>query len=231
MSDDACETFRGGGYDESTSTTRQFSDPDSNLAEASPYPALSWLTEDVKLNDNVTLDDFPIGIARDDWGAQGYHPQAAFGLGKNSTILNALYSAGMIASRSWAMFWGRTGAYENTQQDGSFVFGGYDRAKTTGNNYTSQLNYANSGCPTGMLVTISDLVLNFANGTTYSLFNSIQSSAMSACIVPDYPVLMTMPRDPWFKKFETATGHSIDSRSFGIYYYGMIYENSSYAYD
>ncbi|KAL4773751.1 acid protease [Aspergillus nidulans var. acristatus] len=229
MSEAACETFRGGAYDESTSTTGSTA-LDSHLAETSPYPAFSWVTDDLILNDNTTLTEFPFGIARDDWGAQGYHPQAAIGLGRNSTILNTLYSAGRIASRSWAMWWGRTGASMTTQQDGSFVFGGYDRAKTTGANYTDKLNYANSKCPTGMLVTISDMVLNFANGTSASLFNDIQSSAMSACIVPDYPVLMTIPREPWFEVFETLTGQTISDRSFGIYYYGMLYENTSDAY-
>jgi hypothetical protein len=81
-----------------------------------------------------------------------------------------------------------------------------------------------------MLVTISDMVLNFAKGTSASLFNDIQSSAMSACIVPDYPVLMTIPREPWFEVFETLTGQTISDRSFGIYYYGMLYENTSDAY-
>jgi hypothetical protein len=66
---------------------------DSHLAETSPYPAFSWVTDDLILNDNTTLTEFPFGIARDDWGAQGYHPQAAIGLGRNSTILNTLYSA------------------------------------------------------------------------------------------------------------------------------------------
>lgn len=229
MSETACKTFRGGAYDESTSTTRDRA-LDSHMAEASPYPAFAWVTDDLTLNDNTTLTKFPFGIARDDWGAQGYQPQAAFGLGRNSTILNTLYSAGLIASRSWAMWWGRAGATKTTQQDGSFVFGGYDRAKTTGANYTDKLNYANPKCPTGMLVTISDLVLNFANGTNTSLFKGVQSSAMSACIVPDYPVLMTIPREPWFEMFEMSTGHFIKDRSFGLYYYGMLYEDKSDAY-
>ena len=156
----------------------------------------------------------------------------AFGLGRNSTILNSLYTAGHIASRSWAMFWGRTGGTADTQQDGNFVFGGFDKSKASGNNYTSDLNYSNKNCGSGMLVTITDLELNFPNGTTASLFDGMQSSAILACIVPDYPVLMTLPRDPYFERFESLTNESFTDRGFGVYYYGMLYPNSAsmYAY-
>jgi hypothetical protein len=128
------------------------------------------------------------------------------------------------------MFWGRTGGTLDKQQDGTFVFGGFDQSKTSGENYTSDLNYSNSDCPTGMIVTISDLALNFANGTSASLFDGMRSSAISACIVPDYPVLMTLPREPYFERFEQFTGHTLSQRSFGIYYYGMLYPDSSALY-
>ncbi|RJE19215.1 hypothetical protein PHISCL_08440 [Aspergillus sclerotialis] len=230
MSEAACRTFRGGAYDESASQTHQDTPTKPYLTEASPYPFFSWGTDKLTLNSNTTLEDYLIGVPRDDWGEQGYHPQAAFGLGRNSTILNALYSAGHIASRSWAMFWGRTGATADAQQPGSFVFGGFDRAKTSGENYTDVLNYSNEDCPTGMLVTVTDLVLDFTNGTKASLFDGLRSSAMAACIVPDYPVLMTLPREPYFNKFQRLTNQFITSRSFGINYYGMVYDDPSEIY-
>jgi hypothetical protein len=91
------------------------------------------------------------------------------------------------------MFWGRTGATADTQLDGNLVLGGYDRAKVVaGTNYTQRLSYARPACATAMLVTISDIVLHFANGTDASLFGGVQSSAITACIVPSYPVLMTI---------------------------------------
>ncbi|KAE8141234.1 aspartic peptidase domain-containing protein [Aspergillus pseudotamarii] len=222
-SEAGCRTFRGGAYDSSSSTT--YKDAPSNHIEASPYPDFTWGKDDLIFNSNTTLLDFPIGIARSDWGAQGYHPQVAFGLGRNSTILNSLYTAGHIASRSWAMFWGRTGGTADTQQDGNFVFGGFDKSKASGDNYTSDLNYSNKNCASGMLVTITDLELNFPNGTTASLFDGMQSSAILACIVPDYPVLMTLPRDPYFERFESLTNESFSYRGFGVYYYGMLYPN------
>lgn len=149
----------------------------------------------------------------------------ALGLGLKSSVLNTLYTTGKIASRSWSMFWGRTGGTEDTQLDGNFLLGGYDRAKTTGQNYTRALTPADSSCTTKMLVTITDIQINFPNGTDASLFGSSQSAAMTACIVPEYPVLMTLPSDPYFDNFEILTNASIIDRSFGLYYYGLTYDD------
>ena len=76
----------------------------------------------------------------------------SLGSGSNSTILNALKASGQIASRSWSLFWGRTGATTNTQLKGSFVFVGYDRAKVSGANYTRSFSSSKSSCSTSMLV-------------------------------------------------------------------------------
>ncbi|KAF9888039.1 hypothetical protein FE257_009303 [Aspergillus nanangensis] len=224
----ACRTFRGGAYDEDSSKTYEAASSRSYQADTSPYPSLFWMTESLKLNSNTTLSHFPMGIPSEDWGAEGYHPQATFGLGRNSSILNALYTAGHIASHSWSMFWGRTG--EDEHAEGSFIFGGFDRARTSEKKHTDELNYSNDACPSGMLVTISDMVLNHVNGTDASLFNGLRSAAISACIVPDYPILMTIPRDPYFDRFEKWNNVYLPKRSFGVYYYGMIYMGSSPAY-
>ena len=143
--------------------------------DAGTYPKMDYITDNVTLNANTTLKDFPLGIAQNDWGAQGYFPQVALGLGPNSTVLNALKSSGRIASRSWGMFWGRTGGTSTTKLDGNFVFGGYDRAKVQGKNYTKALNEQKSSCSTQLTVTITDMVLNFPNGTDASLFKGIGS--------------------------------------------------------
>ena len=45
-----------------------------------------------------------------------------------------------------------------------------------------------------MLVTLSDMQLNFPNGTTETLLGS---GFLSACIVPDFPDLMTIPLVNW----------------------------------
>ncbi|KAH1669990.1 hypothetical protein KXV79_001448 [Aspergillus fumigatus] len=220
-----CMTFRGGLFDKSKSTSVRATSTDSYPTDSSPYPSLEIFSDTLTLTPSINVTRFSIGMPKSGWGEQGYHPQAAIGLGRNSTLLNALVSTGKIASRSWAMFWGRQGATADAQMDGNFVFGGYDRAKASGDNFTQGLVYSNPACGTGMLVTITDISLDWNNGTTRSLYDGSQSAAMSACIVPDYPVLMTIPYDPYFKRFSDITGDSILSygRSFGINYYGMLY--------
>ncbi|KAB8291748.1 hypothetical protein EYC80_006543 [Monilinia laxa] len=221
----ACTTFRGGSYDEFASKSRGLPATNTYPSDGSPYPQLNMVSENITLSSNVSILEFPIGIAKADWGEQGYYPQMAIGLGTNSTILNTLYSSGQIASRTWSMFWGRTGATAATQLDGGFVFGGYDRAKVTGTNYTRSLTYSRTACFSGMLVTITDMVLNFPNGTDASMFAGIESDAIQACIEPSYPVLLTVPTDPYFINFEVLTDQGLSGRSFGTYYYGMLYGN------
>jgi hypothetical protein len=221
----ACTTFHGGAYNEAGSTSQGTPATNQFPVDGQSYPPMSMITDNITLNSNFTMGNFPMGIAQEDWGEQGYHPQMAIGLGSNSTILNALKAAGKIASRSWSMFYGRIGGTSSTQLDGNFVFGGYDRAKVTGQNYTSYLtNSQTTTCTTRMIVSITDLVLNFPNGTNYSLMGGIAANAISACLVPDYPVLMTLPLDPYFYDFQSATSEDISDRSFGLYYYGMLYE-------
>ncbi|GIJ82106.1 hypothetical protein Asppvi_000609 [Aspergillus pseudoviridinutans] len=228
-----CMTFRGGLFDKSKSTSVGATSTDSYPTDSSPYPYLEIFSDTLTLTpSSINVTKFPLGMPKADWGEEGYHPQAAIGLGRNSTLLNALVSTGKIASRSWAMFWGRQGATADAQMDGNFVFGGYDRAKASGTNFTQGLVYSNPACSTGMLVTITDISLNWKNGTTTSLYDGSQSAAMSACIVPDYPVLMTIPYEPYFKRFTAITNDSIISfgRSFGINYYGMLYASGKSPY-
>lgn len=128
------------------------------------------------------------------------------------------------------MFWGKTGATADTQQPGSFVFGGFDRAKASGEGHTDELYFSNSLCSTGMLVTVTDMVLDFANGTQASLFDDSQSIAMSACIEPDYPGLMTLPYDPYLQRFQDLTQHYLTSAYYSVYYTGMLYDHPQNAY-
>ncbi|PQE03454.1 Peptidase aspartic protein [Rutstroemia sp. NJR-2017a BVV2] len=97
----------------------------------------------------------------------------------------------------------------------------------SGQNYTQSLSTPRTSCPTGMLVTITDMTLNFSNGTDTSLFDGVQSNAISACIVPSYPVLMTIPFSPYFENFQTFTNQNLSLRTFGLYYYGLLYDRSA----
>ncbi|KAF1356139.1 hypothetical protein BDV97DRAFT_341126 [Delphinella strobiligena] len=62
-----------------------------------------------------------------------------------------------------------------------------------------------------MQVTIDDLELTYPNGTTASLFKGSISAALLACIVPDFPVMMTLPR-------------FTSSESDDLSYYGYIWK-------
>ncbi|KAH8909281.1 acid protease [Coniochaeta sp. PMI_546] len=225
-----CVTFRGGEYTMITSQSRKIPPSNAYPVESAPYPQMSFVSDTIKLNDNHSLTNFPMGIALSGWGEQGYHPQMAIGMGANSTMLNMLKSTGRIASRVFGIFWGRTGATSRTQLDGSMVFGGYDRAKVIGQPYTQFMIDDRSVCSTGMAVTITDLVLNFANGSNVSLFPGAKTSSIAACLVPDYPVLMTMPLDPYFNNIRIHTGASMSGRSFGIDFFSVRYDDTDTPY-
>lgn len=183
---------------------------------------MDFISDGLKLNDNVTLSNLPMGIPLQDWRQEGYHPMMAIGLGTNSSVLNALKSGKEVLSRTWSMFHGWTGASSRTQHDGTFVFGGYDRAKVSGRGYSmSMTNHDN--CGSQLMVTIGDILLNFPNGTTASLFET-NTRSFSACITPDYPVLMTIPLEPYFRKFQSLTETDIVARTGGLAYYSMLYD-------
>lgn len=193
--------------------------------EDAPFPQTTLVTDRMKLNENLTLEEFPFGVALNDWGAEGYHPMALLGLGTNSSFLNTLQESGKIASRTWSFFWGRSTGPPTSQTDGSLVIGGYDRAKiSSAGRHVERLQDSTSPCSTQMIVTITDMVLNFPNGTDSSIFPKSLSTALTACIVPDYPVLMTLPSDPFMDNFfqltDAAQNHE---RSFGINYYSFQY--------
>lgn len=226
LAQEGCITFRGGQYNSFMSTSRTSPSLDAYPADAAPYPQMSFVADTLTLNSNTTLSNFPMGIALNNWGEQGYHPQVAIGMGTNSTFLTYLRSSKTIGSRTFGMFWGRQVVNVNTQLDGSIVFGGYDRAKVTGRPLKQPLTTNRSVCPTGMLVTIVDLILNFPNGTNASLFSPSKSTSISACIVPDYPVLMTLPLDPYFQNFRNRRKATIPSRSLGLNFFAMRYADN-----
>lgn len=226
----SCTTVRGGAYDAFASTTRKQADGTTYPIDSAPYPQMSYVSDSLKLNDNVSLDSFPVGIALNDWGAQGYHPTVAFGLGANSTILNTLKQTSKIFSRSWSLFWGRNGGTSSSQLDGSIVFGGYDRAKVSGPKYVQALSKS-AGCATRLVVTVSDMILNFPNGTNVSIFPQSRSTALAACIIPDYPTLLTLPFKPYVENFQALTGMNNDlERSLGLNYYSIRYTRGNVPY-
>ncbi|KAK8088144.1 hypothetical protein PG997_003105, partial [Apiospora hydei] len=225
----SCTTKRGGAYDAFASSTRKQVDPATYPIDSAPYPQMSYVSESLRFNDNVSLGNFPVGVALNDWGAQGYHPTVAFGLGTNSTLLKTLKRSSKILSNTWGLFWGRNGGTTSSQLNGSIVFGGYDRAKVSGQKYVQAMS-KNAGCSSRLVATISDMILNFPNGTNASIFPSSQSTALAACIVPDYPTLLTLPLDPYVNTFQRMTGMNNDlERSLGLNFFSIKYTRASSA--
>ncbi|KAK0619091.1 hypothetical protein B0T14DRAFT_584387 [Immersiella caudata] len=136
------------------------------------------------------LTTLPIGIPSLRWD-NGYTTLHTLCLGSNSTYLNALVQAGQIPSRVWSLFWGRmwTGV---GAVDGSLFLGGYGREKVIGHNFTQPLDYSeDTGCWTCMKVTVSNLFVNFRNGTDVSIMT--RNSAVQCCIVPHRQLLWEAP--------------------------------------
>lgn len=152
--------------------------------------------------DNTSLPAFPIGMPGSSEYQLWFDTQSNLGLCIGSTILSALKAAGNITSHSYSWWWGQNGANENAQMDGSIVLGGYDKAKTSGAGYTRDLVPPDSGCLSGMRVTVSSLLLNFPNGT---VSNWLGEDQISACLQPDFPALITMEIS-LYNKFERLTG-------------------------
>ncbi|RMY53390.1 hypothetical protein D0863_13967 [Hortaea werneckii] len=227
----ACFTLRGGLYDTKSSTATlkddvQDAGADASDTERATGPNIwynSWATDDLSFG-GVKLTDYPLGMPGFDIFTPYNSPedQAQIGLGSNSTFLTALKEAGKILSRSYSWWFGLVGAIADAQMDGLLAFGGYDTAKVTGNNYTKALAPSSMSCTSGMNVIVSDLVLNFPNGTDASIISPY--SGLSSCIRPDFPGIFTFPWDPYYNSFEALTATTNIGREQGTGGYGgMLY--------
>ncbi|KAI9777516.1 MAG: hypothetical protein M1839_008810 [Geoglossum umbratile] len=210
-----CVAYKGGTFDlGSSSTWAQAAGAEDAGASLEPGHAVNtsvWGTDKIRLNSGLDMDKFPVAISRSsEWTMN------TLGLGRNSTILNALFNAGRIGSRSWGLFWGLTGAEANFQMDGSLVFGGYDVAKVTGDNLTENFQ-TGPGC--SLVVTVRDIIMNHPNGSSTSI---IGTGPMKACVAPDVPVI-TIPLPKWLL-FAAAAPGTFVNRSYGINLWGMVYK-------
>jgi hypothetical protein len=90
-----------------------------------------------------------------------FDTQANIGLGRNSTLLNALHESERISSRTYSFWWGLDSASSANSIDGQLVLGGYDAAKVTGPNVTQKLLPSTVGCGSGMYLTVTNMLLGF----------------------------------------------------------------------
>ncbi|KAM4063719.1 peptidase aspartic [Hirsutella rhossiliensis] len=151
-----------------------------------------------------------------------YDPQNIIGLGSASSLINALRKAGHIMSSAVGFYWGLDGVNDRDQRPGALVLGGYDKAKTYGDGYTAFLTDTRD-CESGMTVPLRDIVLNFANGTNASIFpRENGGTVLRACLLPERPVIMDMPRTPYFKNLLAGIGNLEYSRSASIDWWSVI---------
>jgi hypothetical protein len=177
-------------------------------------------TDTLQLNASTSSSKFPIHVPRN----RNNIDMNSLGLGRDSTILNALFNSGTIASRSWSVFGGLTGAEKAHQMDGNLVLGGYDAAKFTGDNYTEKIA-ANPACSTSLVATVVNMEIEAA-GQSVSLLGEQLGNAVRFCIDPAYPII-TIPEEAGnvFRTYGSAVEEL--GRSFGLNLFGLVYDANS----
>ncbi|KAI2473152.1 acid protease [Annulohypoxylon bovei var. microspora] len=232
-----CQAWRGNYYQESKSST-WVKENDIAVAGGAPVELETQKeagidklistslggTDEFVLNITEGLAKFPIGIPTMNWD-NGYTMLHAMGMGKNSTILNALFKAKRIGSRVWSIYWGRMWVTDRDPIDGSVAFGGYDQQKTIGSNYTQSLDFSETtGCWTGMKVRISKITLH--NPDIHDVGLLEPSTELVACIVPQHQLLLEGPVSilNWFEYYTQKAKYGISS---GLYKDASLYNESN----
>lgn len=108
--------------------------------------------------------------------------------------------------------------------DSSLVLGGYDEVKVKSDkNHTGSIAAATI-CPSSMTVTIDSIVRNFPNGANPNLLDPMFGSRfLQACVCLQCSMVMSMPLDPYYERFETWSSTQSIDRSLGINFFNIIY--------
>ncbi|KAI9794542.1 MAG: hypothetical protein M1816_004429 [Peltula sp. TS41687] len=203
-----CAWYRGGLYrdtvsrswDPATQTEVEFSPP-IILNESTTW----WGTDRFRFK-MTTLPKLPIFTPVTTGETSG------IGLGRNSTVLNYLFTNGLIPSRTWSMFYGWEGAEAEHQLDGNLVLGGYDKAKITGPNSTHSIT-TDTDCSTNLIIEVADISVDMPNGTTTSVMTPRKIPSFQACLNPTGRVI-AVPNNVWEAFSSLAGGDFIaESRS------------------
>lgn len=223
-SSEACVTFRGGAYDASKSST----DKSIGTRKDSDGFEADWTGDTLSFGSHTSLSSFEFGVPKQDLN-QAFTSQSQLGLGRNSSFLRTLVSAGDIGTKVYSMFWGLVGGPTEKQTPGSLILGGLDKSliANQNDNFTASL-FLGGRCGTGMVVTISDILLNWPNGTDMSIFMGSQSAAIQACISPSFAGLMSLPLNYYDSFLSLAGGtppdNQSEARSLGINFFTMLFD-------
>lgn len=167
----SCFTLLGGLFDTGSSNTwssTNFSSLNTAMENYWERADDLWGTDTIFMNTTLALAKSPLGLYRDSTTAMN-----TIGLGTNSTLLSSLVSQGAISSRSFGFTQGWKGVQAEQQMDGGLTLGGYDAARVTGKNITLPVGLHDK-CHSGLVISITDIKMNFKNGTDVSLFGEQQ---------------------------------------------------------
>ena len=218
-----CTGIDGGLFDEGASAT--YSSIDSIDAASTANDVLpnvetdAYGSDTLRVNSTLSISNFPFGVRHGQEGDLAL--QNWIGLGRNSTLLNALVAKGAISSRVYGFWTGLMGAESLYQMDGNLVLGGYDAAKISGESITLPVTRDDS-CPSGNIVSITNIKLSLPNGSEPSILGSAYDEGLAACVVPSHAVL-DLPESVW-DAFVATSGMIVSSagRSYGYGWHGML---------
>jgi Eukaryotic aspartyl protease len=224
-----CISIRGGAFDEAASTSLSSSVKFSDFSALDQQAGVGTDTvltgsDTFTINGSLTVEQYPFGVPRTD--QMQFLDFSQLGMGKDSSLLTMLRNQGSIASRSFSLYWGETGMSSDHQLDGNLVIGGLDEAKISGENYTTQMDHG-SPCPSGMLLSVTDMSLVFPSGASRSIMAAAVGQSVNYCLAPEYPII-TMPQ-PIFEQWVaahpgSATDGNADGRAGGFpNVWGLVY--------
>lgn len=202
-----CSTVRGGLFDTDQSDT--FQEDQAGRPDLNQNGALTFGIDTVTVRENISMPDFPVDVRH-----VSHHYMNTLGVGAESTVLTRLRDWGYIASRSFSYWHGFNGAGAEDQVDGHMILGGYDRARTRGQNVTAPISN-NPDCPGGLVVSVENVQMKFASGRSVGLMGeSVGRPLESFCVNSGVPEVV-FP-EPVLNRFINATGGESTKAFYGF---------------
>ncbi|KAF2006423.1 hypothetical protein P154DRAFT_518036 [Amniculicola lignicola CBS 123094] len=224
---ETCVSTYGGIYDPKASNTSVSTSSDS-IRHFPDGILASWAQETVTLDNATELSSFEIGSTS---SFNEWVPQSKIGVGRSSTMLQALNKENKLTSKSYGYFQGTD--FGNETREGSFILGGYDaNLLDPVNNITlpTALEFQNPAvpCKEGMVLNVTGLDLTWPDGNVDKLMQD--SETLTVCVVPDWPSIISFPEKYWNRTLD-KTGYKprSDGTAFsgGLYFHTQLIEKDS----